>query len=125
MFFGTCQLKTEELFLKLERTAAAVPGRDWADSCYFTITLTDGTSALAIQRNSFSAELYGVSPCRGNHYAGKAEYLPITCNPDNLPSRKTCEYAGGILTAAGGLPTDNEMYRQGEPLFSSASCLWK
>ena len=66
-------------------------------------------------------------PYRGNHYAGKAcrllfhlakrhgmDYLVITCNPDNYPSRKTCEYAGGILREIVDLPEDNDMRRDGE-----------
>ena len=66
-------------------------------------------------------------PYRGNHYAGKAcrllfhlarrhgmDYLVITCNPDNFPSRKTCEYAGGILREIADLPEDNDMRRDGE-----------
>lgn len=61
-------------------------------------------------------------PCRGHHYAGKAcrllfelakrhgmEYLIITCNPDNRPSRKTCEWLGGELLEIAELPEDNGM----------------
>jgi predicted acetyltransferase len=41
-------------------------------------------------------------------------YLIITCNPDNDPSRKTCEYAGGELLEIVELPTDNDMRKRGE-----------
>lgn len=64
---------------------------------------------------------------RGHHYAGKAclllfelakrhdmEYLIITCNPDNYASRKTCEYAGGVLEKIVELPEDNDMRDNGE-----------
>ena len=64
---------------------------------------------------------------RGNHYAGKAclllfelaqkhglEYLIITCNPDNYPSRKTCAYAGGKLLEIATLPEGNDMRMRGE-----------
>ncbi len=64
---------------------------------------------------------------RGHHYAGKAclllfelakkhelEYLIITCNPDNYPSRKTCEYAGGELWEIVELPPDSDMRERGE-----------
>ncbi len=61
-------------------------------------------------------------PYRGRHYAGKAclllfelaqrhgmEYVIITCNPDNYPSRKTCEWLGGELLEITELPEDNDM----------------
>lgn len=40
--------------------------------------------------------------------------LTITCNPDNVPSRKTCEKAGLNLKEIVDLPPHNEMYRNGE-----------
>jgi predicted acetyltransferase len=71
---------------------------------------------------------YGVNPeHRGHRYAARAcrlllplarshglETLWITCNPDNLASRRTCELAGGELVEIVDLPEDNEMYRRGE-----------
>lgn len=64
---------------------------------------------------------------RGNNYAYKAcklikqvaiahkmSKLDITCNPDNIPSRKTCEKLGLILEEIVDLPEDNEMYKEGE-----------
>lgn len=66
-------------------------------------------------------------PHRGNSYASKAckiikqvaiahemDSLVITCNPDNYPSRRTCEKAGLKLKEIVDLPTDNEMYLEGE-----------
>ena len=41
-------------------------------------------------------------------------YLYITCNPDNYASRRTCEYAGGKFEAIVNLPTDTDMYIEGE-----------
>lgn len=59
---------------------------------------------------------------RGHHYAAKAckllfslakkhdmSYLYITCNPDNFPSRKTCEYLQGEFLGVVELPEDNDM----------------
>ena len=59
---------------------------------------------------------------RGNHYAAKAckllfllakkhgmSYLYITCNPDNLPSRRICEYLQGEFLGVADLPEDNDM----------------
>lgn len=71
---------------------------------------------------------YGVDAAyRGNRYASRSvkllfalalrhELNPlwITCNPDNIASRKTCELAGGIMMEIVDLPKDNDMYRQGE-----------
>lgn len=65
---------------------------------------------------------YGVDEAyRGNYYAAKAcrllfhlakkhkmDYLYITCNPDNIASKKTCESLGGRLLEVAELPEDNE-----------------
>lgn len=64
---------------------------------------------------------------RGNNYASKAckiikqiaiahgmDRLIITCNPDNFPSRVTCEKAGLKLKEIVDLPPHNEMYQCGE-----------
>jgi predicted acetyltransferase len=65
--------------------------------------------------------------CRGNHYAGKAcslikqvalahgmYRLVTSCNPNNIASRKTCEYIGAKLLGIYEIPSDFELYRQGE-----------
>ena len=71
---------------------------------------------------------YGVEAAyRGNHYAARSckllfplalrhdiNPLWITCNPDNIASRKTCELAGGVMVEIVDLPEDNIMYKQGE-----------
>lgn len=64
---------------------------------------------------------------RGNAYASKAcrligkvakahgmSQVTITCNPDNYPSRRTCEKLGAELLEIVDLPEDNEMYKKGE-----------
>lgn len=74
------------------------------------------------------------SPYRGHHYAGKAckllfklakkhglEYVIITCNPDNLASARTCEYAGGTLLEIAELPPENDMRDKGE----THKCIYK
>jgi tagatose 1,6-diphosphate aldolase len=40
--------------------------------------------------------------------------LWITCNPDNQPSRRTCEALGCELVEIVDLPVDCNMYRRGE-----------
>jgi tagatose 1,6-diphosphate aldolase len=66
-------------------------------------------------------------PARGRHYARRAVrmLLPlarrhalsplwITCNPDNVASRRTCEGAGGVLVETVPLPADHFLYARGE-----------
>ncbi len=63
---------------------------------------------------------------RGHRYAARAcklllplarnqglEVLWITCNPDNVPSRRTCELAGAELVEVVDLPQDTDMYQAG------------
>jgi len=71
---------------------------------------------------------YGVhAEHRGHHYAARAcrlllplarahglSTLWITCNPDNLASRRTCELAGGRLVEIVDLPEDTDLYQRGE-----------
>lgn len=38
----------------------------------------------------------------------------ITCNPDNIASRRTCEKAGLVLNEIVKLPEHNDMYQEGE-----------
>ncbi|GGB47210.1 hypothetical protein GCM10007199_10880 [Fictibacillus barbaricus] len=42
------------------------------------------------------------------------EKLIFTCNPDNIASRRTCEYVGGNLLEIIDVPENNDMYQQGE-----------
>ena len=71
---------------------------------------------------------YGVEEIfRGHHYAARSVLLLlpharkhgispiwITCNPDNFPSRRSCELAGAKLVEIVDLPPDNPMYTIGE-----------
>ncbi len=71
---------------------------------------------------------YHVMPAaRGRHYAERAarllmpvarahghQYVWITCNPDNIASRKTCEALGAVYVDTVTLPPENPLYRQGE-----------
>ena len=71
---------------------------------------------------------YGVEPeHRGHHYAARAvkllmplarshgmQTLWITCNPDNIASRRTCELAGAQFVEIVDLPEDTDMYLRGE-----------
>ena len=71
---------------------------------------------------------YGVDEkFRGHHYSARSlklisalakqhglNTLWVTCNPENVASRKTCELAGGKLVEICDLPADNEQYLKGE-----------
>lgn len=49
------------------------------------------------------------------------EYLIITCNPDNYASKKTCEFAGGMLEEVAQLPDQSDMRLSGE----SKKCIYR
>ena len=66
-------------------------------------------------------------PARGRHLAERAcrllfplarahglRSLWITCNPDNIPSRRTCERLGGQLLDIVPVPRENALYGQGD-----------
>jgi tagatose 1,6-diphosphate aldolase len=66
-------------------------------------------------------------PARGRHLAERAcrlllplarahghRHLWITCNPDNLASRRTCERLGAALIDIVQVPKDNPLYSQGD-----------
>jgi tagatose 1,6-diphosphate aldolase len=71
---------------------------------------------------------YGVfPPARGRHYSQRAvqliqplarahgmDHLWITCNPDNLASRRTCEKLGAKLVEIIDIPDHNPLYLKGE-----------
>lgn len=137
MFFETSDLFDKEIYLKLERTAEAVPERKLVPAYYFKICRSYDNAEVGfcdLRIEHTEGLYYGgnigytvYEQFRGEHYAGKAclllfkqarkhkmDYLYITCNPDNHASRKTCEYAGGILEKIVDLPKDNDMYLEGE-----------
>lgn len=130
--------------MKLIRTVDANPVRKWVPTYYFAIcSAKDGREIgecdLRVGHNEntwYGGNIgYSIYPeYRGHHYAAKAclllfelaklhnlTYLYITCNPDNYASRKTCEYAGGILESIVDLPANNDMYLEGE----RQKCIYK
>ena len=130
-FLDTAFLKDEEIRLVLEKTVEADPAKDWLPAYHFAICDLAGTKMGACDlRIGHNARVYyggGIGyrveePYRGHHYAGKAcrllfelarrhgmEHLIITCSPDNWPSRRTCEWLGGILAEIAELPEDAPM----------------
>jgi len=90
------------------------------------ITLRLGTTDF-IER--FAGHVgYGIElPHRGHRYAARARELLrtvarahgisplwITCNPDHVASRRTCEIAGAELVEIVDLPVDCDMYTAGD-----------
>jgi RimJ/RimL family protein N-acetyltransferase len=66
-------------------------------------------------------------PARGRHYAERScrllfplarqhgmTRLWITCNPDNVPSRRTCERLGGKLVSIVAVPESDPLYARGD-----------
>lgn len=72
---------------------------------------------------------YAVEPAHsGHHYAARAlrlllplaqrlgiDPLSITCDPDNLASRRTCEYAGAKLLEIVDVPATCVIHKAGHP----------
>jgi tagatose 1,6-diphosphate aldolase len=90
------------------------------------IGLRIGASA-EIERYSGNIGYHVYPPARGRHLAERAsrlllplarrhgmERLWITCNPDNLPSRRTCERLGARLIEIVDLPRDHPFRARGE-----------
>lgn len=130
-FLNTDFLIGTEVQLILNHTAEGNPEKNWVPAYFFDICDLTGTKMggcdLRIGYNDnlyFGGHIgYHIDPdYRGHHYAAKAckllfllakkhgmEYLYITCDPDNWPSRKTCEYLHGTLLGIMELPEDNNM----------------
>lgn len=132
------RFKGAEVDIVISRLASAAPEKEWAAAYHFNIMLS-GTSTKVGQidaRVGYTDNLvkygghigYGINKARRGHaYAAKAcqltrpifhahhmDVIWITCNPDNWPSRKTCEKLGCTLVGIVNLPPDSDMYKQGE-----------
>ena len=134
MFLDTGFLTNDEIQLRLERTAEGDLERGWVPAYHFAIFDSQGREMggcdlrIGHNLNTYYGGNIGYEiheAYRGHHYAGKAclllfqlakkhgmDYLIITCNPDNYPSRKTCEYVGCRLVEIAQLPEDNDMRRE-------------
>jgi hypothetical protein len=79
-------LSDGEITLRLSKDTPADPTKEWLRALHFDITLPDSVEAIGF----------------------------ITCNPDNWPSRKTCEWIGATLVEIVDLPPENDQYKEGE-----------
>jgi hypothetical protein len=131
-------LRDGDLELRLARCAPFDPVTGYVPTYHFDmIDLAGGDVAGKISLRlgdsdfltHFGGQIsYGVSPAfRGRRRAARAcrllfplasshgvNPLWITCNPDNIASRLTCERAGGVLAGIVDLPADCDMYAEGE-----------
>jgi len=143
MFLNTDFLKNSEVQLVLEKTVAGNEEKGWVPAYHFAICDLDGVKmGVCDLRIGHNEQLYYGGNIgyrieevyRGNHYAGKAcrllfelakrhnlEYVIITCNPDNIASKRTCEYLGGELLETADLPEGNDMRERGE----TQKCIFK
>jgi len=114
--------------------------RDLAPAYHFWMRLSDASplrlaGGVGLRMGSSSnIEMYighigyGVYPAvRGRHLAERAcrlllplarlhgmKTLWITCNPDNIASRRTCERLGATLVDIVPVPKDHELYPRGD-----------
>lgn len=128
-----------EITLVLEKETPADPAREWVRALHYAIHHPDAADApighinlrLGYTMNvvRYGGHIgYAIEPAwRGRSYAAKAclllkpiaiahgmDVLWITCNPDNWPSRKTCERLGATLVEIVDLPPDNDQYQDGD-----------
>ena len=136
-FFGDLKLNDGEIRLALRETAGVDYERGYLPTYYFRICsavsgevygrcdLRIGTNKNVRYAGNIGYAVY--EPYRGNKYAYKScillfelakrhgmKKLTITCNPENLPSRRTCELLGARYIETVDLPEDHELFLMGE-----------
>lgn len=122
--------------LKIEDRTPSNKEKRYVSAYKYKITLHKSNDSIGVIniRIGYNDSLYYVGHIgyeikesyRGNNYASKAckiikqvaiahgmDSLIITCKPDNVPSRKTCEKAGLKLIEIVDLPPHNELYGNG------------
>ncbi len=125
-----------ELELCLRERFPGDPSREWVPAYRFDMVVgTEVVGLIELRLGATPAMVnfggqvaYGVEPShRGRRYAARSlrlllplarahgmSELWITCNPDNRASRRTCELAGAALVEIVDLPSDSDMYLEGE-----------
>ena len=131
-------LSDQFVALRLDKITPAIPDRGWIPAYHFMITRADSQEILGdLRLRVGSSDLlclfaghigFGISePHRGNRYAFHAltvvapfawklgiDPVWITCNPENLASRRTCELAGAEYIETVPIPLGSDMYERGE-----------
>lgn len=130
-------MRDADLELRLVRRSDPDPPGGWTPAYHFEMRTTQGDLAGWIDlRVGDTAEIrlynghigYTVRErYRGHRYAARAcglllplarrhglAELWITCNPDNVASRRTCEIVGAGYVETVDLPPTTDLYRRGE-----------
>lgn len=134
---GFEEIRGEEFRLVLVDRMPEDRIRGWVPSYRFVMRPLEGKTELGTidirigdNENIYYAGHIGYrvhAPYRGHHYAEKAcrlivriarahgmEQVVITCNPDNLPSKRTIERLGARLAEIVDIPRGNELYQYGD-----------
>lgn len=132
-------LYDDVLELRLARRLPAEPDKGYVPAYYYFMYERHGSEPVGyidLRIGSNENTHYGGNigyrveeAYRGHGYAGRAcqlliplalahdmRTLRITCNPDNLASRRTIEKLGAELLEIVNLPPHNELYQRGEPV---------
>lgn len=137
MFLDTGDLKNKEIYFLLYKTADENFEKMYLPAYYFKIMRSDddtelGKCDLRIGHNentkyggNIGYEIY--ESFRGNRYASEAckllfklakkhkmKKLIITCAPENIASRRTCEYSGGEFIGIIDVPDWHQLYKDGQ-----------
>lgn len=137
-FLDPGDLSDGVILLRLAATFPADPMKGWVPYYVFHICLPEsGLRVGEIQLRMGDTDrlrlygghvAYGIRPAhRGQQFAARAvklviplarehgmKELWITCNPENVASRRTCELAGADFVEIIDLPPDIDMYQEGE-----------
>jgi len=137
-FLDPGDLHDGELHLTLANKQAADLRRGWVAAYSFTMRHADTREAMGnIQlrlSESYFIRMYAghigyrvEPPYRGKRLASRScrlllplaqrhalQPLWITCNPDNLASRRSCELAGGELVEIVDVPQYTQLYQRGD-----------
>ncbi len=130
------ELAEGNLRLVLNQYCPADPVKGWVPAYRFLILVEReqvGRIDLRLGATDFMVRFagqvgYGIDPPhRGHRYAARAllllksvaqihgfDVLWISCNPENVASRRTCELAGAELVEIVDLPADCDMYADGD-----------
>ena len=130
-------LTDHEIDLKIDKKIPAIPEKGYVPAYKYNIYKSNSNIIIGfidIRIGYCEGLYYGghigytiYEQYRGNNFALKAckiiskvaiahdmKYIYITCNPNNIPSRRTCEKLGLTLLKIADLPSDNELYIEGQ-----------